>query len=595
MIEVVKLRNGLQLMLLLAFILCLNTLSVSLSGIVFTVTFIILSARKVLGIQMSLLYLIVVALAMNFLRLLNIANFVLLLLVVLGVVSIWLIWRQNTNLMDLSGEIRPTTFINYILPIFLLVVIVARESESKVFFMLTKFGYDQVGHFAMSKALSACKSYVTICDPNSATLPYNYMYYPQQWHILFSIFINNKDLKTSMSSYIAALLVSSAISFYLLYLVYQTLLIEINTISEKICDKRAKIVNLIFALVILIILALSFLGYPNFILSASLFLAAITFSKEKSLFQYFLLTGTMMLVVATYTLFLVPAAAYLLYISLRWTGSGFRLVPLVGIVVFALFTFRIISIATSRSHLDYISIGAGLPNPFVLIAYAVSIASLVMSYAALKKAPVKKSGVLLNLFGINLFVSFSLFGIQGILISNGTYSGYYLQKMAYFALLVSFFTISSSLKFYNQRLGIPLSRLAGNLHSPLSFVLTMSILLLSIPQVYRLYSYLPLRSPISNVKSILIGPNSSEQKTILTIFAASEKSISSQTPVVVLSNNSGPDTQWVNSLSGYWSGYMNVFLEDKIDNEVQFRDGNFQKENKGRIIFYDSQTGVLNE
>jgi hypothetical protein len=58
---------------------------------------------------------------------------------------------------------------------------------------------------------------------------------------------------------------------------------------------------------------------------------------------------------------------------------------------------------------------------------------------------------------------------------------------------------------------------------------------------------------------------------------------------VLLSASSGPDTQWVNSLSGHWSAYLNNFLENKIDNEEEFRDPKFQESEKEILVFFDTE------
>jgi hypothetical protein len=577
------------------FSILMYSLNISLTGIIFSLTFIILMAKKTQGIDLSLIYLISVFLTMNLLRLLDIANFAPLALVLYGLITIYGIWKKSEGASNFSKNLMSSNFINFLLPILLVVLIITRDASSRVFYILTKFGYDQVGHFAMSKALSVCSGFLTHCDPDSKMLPFNYMYYPQQWHIVFSIFIDNEDLNTSISSFIGAIIMSIAISLYLVFIVFHLCVNEIRDVTHKKAINIEKVLNPIFALVVIIIFVLSFIGYPNFVFAVSLFLSAVTLNKEKNVFQFILGVALLMIVISSYTLFLVPVSLYYIYILSRAIQSNLKSIYFGSIIIFMTFVYEVITTATSHSHLDFISIGAGKIDPLVLVVYSVSIFSAALTYKALKMPLFLRSSTLTNLSVINMLVLFSLLGLHGILIIGGNGSGYYLQKMAYFALIVGLLNIGITLQFQKLERNFLVSKALKFNFNLTTLVLIFSVFLWSIPQLYFAYSRLPIRSPLSNVMSILIGADADVKRMNLDILKAAELSITRQLPVAILSENTGPDTQWVNSLSGHWSGYLNNYLEDSIDNREQFRNSDFQLSNDGIILFYDPLKGVLNE
>jgi hypothetical protein len=577
------------------FSILMYSLNISLTGIIFSLTFIILTAKKTQRIDLSLIYLISVFLTMNLLRLLDIANFALLALVFFGVITICGIWKKSDEASNFSKNLMSSKFIDFLLPILLVVLIATRDGSSRVFYILTKFGYDQVGHFAMSKALSVCSGFLTHCDPDSKMLPFNYMYYPQQWHILFSIFMNNEDLNTSISSFIGAVIMSTAISLYLVFIVFHVCVNEIKDVTHKKGVNIEKLLNPIFALVVIIIFVLSFLGYPNFVFAVSLFLSAITLNKEKNVFHFILGVALLMIVISSYTLLLVPASLYYIYLLSRAIQSKLKSIYFGSIIIFMAFVYEVIITATSHSHLDFISIGAGKIDPLVLVVYSVSIFSAALTYKALKMPLFLKSATLTNLSVINMLVLFSLLGLHGILIVGGNGSGYYLQKMAYFALIIGLLNIGIALQFQKLERNFLVSKVLKFNFNLTTLVLIFSVFLWSIPQLYFAYSRLPIRSPLSNVMTILIGEDADVKRMNFHILKAAEFSITRRLPVVILSENTGPDTQWVNSLSGHWSGYLNNYLEDSIDNQGQFRNLDFQLNNDSIILFYDPLQGLLNE
>jgi hypothetical protein len=116
---------------------------------------------------------------------------------------------------------------------------------------------------------------------------------------------------------------------------------------------------------------------------------------------------------------------------------------------------------------------------------------------------------------------------------------------------------------------------------------TATSVCLMIAVIWYLIPRVPFTSPFVNVVDIFMGPSEIEKARIVNVYSAAMFSEATKKPVVLLSTNSGPDTQWANALSGNWSAYLNGYLENKIDNELEFRDPKFQASNKEFFVFYD--------
>ena len=130
-------------------------------------------------------------------------------------VSIIIFWKLSGD-FDLGKKRSISVFLS--LSVLSAAHVLADHFEKMTEIIMNLFfniGYDQVGHFAISRTLERCGEFLYSCDPNSLNLPLNYMFYPQQWHVLFSRFINNESILLALETYLLALVVSSLISFYL--------------------------------------------------------------------------------------------------------------------------------------------------------------------------------------------------------------------------------------------------------------------------------------------------------------------------------------------------------------------------------------------
>lgn len=439
--------------------------------------------------------------------------------------------------------------------------------------LVFNIGYDQVGHFAITRTLGRCGEFLYSCDPTSLNLPLNYMFYPQQWHVLFSRFINNESILLALETYLLALLVSSLISFYLVSQSFKHFTQDIEGIGFKRYPNFIFSKNLMLACIYMLLTILSFLGYPNFVFSIALFVFAMTLNDKRSRTSYVLSSICLIGSISMYTLFLVPGVLVFTYRTI------ISLTPLMlkiaSAFVWLLFTLSEVTIAFEKSHVNFIAIGGGGISIVVVGTQIVLIIGFILNLSQFKSKRISSLNSDFELFVMNAIFLFSLLSLNALLLYVGNSSGYYLAKFAYFAVIVG-----------SINLFVTLSRMSIKIPTP---PMTPTSILLILAIVWYLVPRIPFTSPFVNLVNIAKGPTASQKERIFNVYSAAQASEQSGKPIIVITNNSGPDTQWANSLSGNWSAYMNTFLENKIDNELEFRDPSFQERHKLDFDFYDSE------
>jgi hypothetical protein len=439
--------------------------------------------------------------------------------------------------------------------------------------LVFNIGYDQVGHFAISRTLGRCGEFLYSCDPNSLNLPLNYMFYPQQWHMLFSRFINNESILLALETYLIAFIVSSLISFYLVSQSFKHFTQDIQGIGFSKYPNFLLSKNLMLACVYMLLTILSFLGYPNFVFSVALFVFAITLNDKHSRASYLLSSMCLIGSISMYTLFLVPGVLVFAY------RTVFSLSPLLlkiaSAFIWLLFVFSVVRIAFEKNHVDFIAIGGGGFSIVVVTSQVVLLVGFILNISQLKSKRISPANLDYELVVVNAILLFSLLSLNALLLYVGNSSGYYLAKFSYFAFIVG-----------SINLFVTLSRMGTKIPTP---PLTPMSILLMLTLAWYLVTRIPFTSPLVNLVNIATGPTASQEERILNIYSAAQASERSGKPIVVITNNSGPDTQWANSLSGNWSAKINAYLENKIDNEVEFRDPSFQARHKLDFDFYDSE------
>jgi hypothetical protein len=244
-------------------------------------------------------------------------------------------------------------------------------------------------------------------------------------------------------------------------------------------------------------------------------------------------------------------------------------------VIWIIFAYSVVALARGKNHVDFIGTGGGGLSLVVVATELILLAGLLLNSLQAKRKEIIFSSSIGNLVIANAIVLVSLVGLNVLLVFMGNTTGYYLAKFSYFAVIVGLINLFIALSKLN--LGIPTPRITAS-----SICLIVAITWYLIPRI-------PFASPFVNLVNIASGPSETQQIRIENVYSAAKLSMSTRKPVVLLSTNSGPDTQWVNSLSGNWSAYLNNFLENKIDNETEFRDPKFQEVNKEILVFFEAE------
>jgi hypothetical protein len=234
-----------------------------------------------------------------------------------------------------------------------------------------------------------------------------------------------------------------------------------------------------------------------------------------------------------------------------------------------------VALAWNKSHVDFIGIGGGGISLVVITTEVILLTGLLLNLLQVKRKEVTFPSPTGNLIIGNAIVFVSLIGLNVLLIFIGNTTGYYLAKFSYFAVIVGLINLFIALSKLNFRIPSP--------------QMTSSSICLIIAITWYMTPRIPFTSPLVNFVDIITGPSEIQKARIVSIYSAAKLSEASEKPVVLLSSSSGPDTQWVNSLSGNWSAYLNNFLENKIDNETEFRDPKFQEANKEILVFFEAE------
>ena len=491
-------------------------------------------------------------------------------LIAISVVYFYFIYRKNKfSFASLQFSIKKVFYLVAI-GMLLAFLILLYLSDMRAFriFILGDLGYDQVGHFAIIRTLNSCVEMLFQCDPQSSLLPRNYMFYPQQWHVLFSRFINSDTIESSVQSFIVVILISVLLSLYLTTNSLRQIFSKLNL--QMPLHSPIWIGDLVVLISGTFIVILSFMGYPNFVFSISLFLSGISLLIAGEVKQTLLATIVLMLSVASYTLLLVPSALICLY----YASFRLRSFPL-KLVIFVFIVFSIISIlfiSSLQSHLDYLYIGGGGLNPYIVIIEIAGLVSVGLSFFRLFRGDYVDKKSYVDLLVFNFIIVASLFALQGLTFFSGKFSSYYLGKFSYFSIFSILITLYICLDRWTFRW---------------DFLRNHRTLFYLFLALWFILPRIPFNSPVNTLYQIVRPSNFGELRKVEAIYRAAISSKSSLKPAVFLSNETGSDTQIVNALSGFWSAELNDYLENDIDNEVELRDPDFQSLHGNTFLFVE--------
>jgi hypothetical protein len=570
--------------ILAASFLMFYLLNATLFAIIFISCLLLITKISVNKLEVLTLYLIYEMLILDVLRMLDLAKFeslpiVFTLLFVIGVLKV-----QNSKEYSQKSKLS-LNFVYLVLPV---IYIFQFTSEEFKLFLIKTTGYDQVGHFAITKMLSSCSGFISECDPQSSSLPFNYGHYPQQWHILFSNFINLDGLKGYFESYLIVIFASLAINIFLIHFSIEKFKLSYSSMQYQFLQPKKLHFNILESLFFVMIIYLTLMGYPNFVFAICLIIASVFIFNSDN--KFFLSSLTLLFASSTYTLFLPLSLSIVLFLTLLvLKQKKLNLIQIIFLfantIMWAIYTlFVLLTIRSdqkaSPSQISFLAYGQVDFNiPTIVVEVLMSLVLLFSVYLFAKYRQYL-TGKLTELYVVHALVLFCLIGLNIFMLSKGFKSSYYLTKFSYFALFIGTLTLFVSVFVFRditkEKTFKPLT----------SFKITCALLLyLSMNSLFTQISNYHLLNSIAK-DFIYYREVSSTLKSQLQAVAIS---IDLGKPIIFLSDNSGPDTQWVNSISGNWSAYLNNFLENDFDNEKEFRSRNFQESTSDKILIFDSQ------
>jgi hypothetical protein len=259
------------------------------------------------------------------------------------------------------------------------------------------------------------------------------------------------------------------------------------------------------------------------------------------------------------------------------------------------FVSKILYTSFTRSHFEYIDIGGGSLDYRIVIFGLFSLAALFtglrLKFSRILEMPLELQ--ILNF--LNFVLLINLIGLSALTSYLGQANGYYVRKFSYlvfvFALLTFFLNWLARYVTRGEYGWIGVKRVQVFIKSGLALMIVWTILpSVSYVPVQKISSVIPFPSPFLPLIRAL-DANGAKHLRMREIQTAAEISRTNSRPILVLSDNSAPDTQWANSLSGHWAGFLNDFLEDQEENELQFRDKQFQESISRKVSIYQTMTG----
>jgi hypothetical protein len=357
--------------------------------------------------------------------------------------------------------------------------------------------------------------------------------------------------------------------------------------------------TLVHAALMVILLILLTMGYPNFVLSSLLFIYIVICDNNMGTKGSVFKVGGLILVVSAYSLFLVPASLYILIFFL--TGMRSDVPKSATVKVFLLlawmtFSYNVLRASISEQHLDFIAIGGGSISFVTVIAQITSMFAVFATYIMRKN--IGKSELptsFKNAFLLNEITLFTSLCLNLLLLLRGVSGGYYLIKFSYFSFFVSGLVLLLLIGIESTEKNSRIRKFQTPKVKAKTLFATTLLAWTFLPYfpvaaIANLTSKIPFNSPTLPIKAIYQN-SQADQTRANHILKAAKISVENKKPVALVGFNSGPDSQWVNSISGHWSGFFNDFLEDAIDNEVQFRDEKFRNQVRNNVLFYDVDTG----
>ncbi len=434
-----------------------------------------------------------------------------------------------------------------------------------LFNTILNIGYDHVGHFAMLFKNSDCLKFLTECDSESTAVPTSYLTYPQQWHLIFSNFVESESFTSNFFQYLIVLIFSLAISIHISAVAVSRILHETPLWNQSFRNSKSVMFYTQSTIGILFIILL-FMGYPNFVFSLALFLLGFDLLSKSKLTDK--VAGSLILVfcVSTYTLFLIPAAAISSVFFFVRRDFKLEIAGFFNLIFWIALVLKVVRDANANTQYEYISFGGGPPS---LLVFMLEISQLIILIYSIRSTYVELKSVRKSIFNLmilaNLITLFSLVGIHTIVLLSGEENSYYLTKFGYLNSILMVITLAPLINAKVREFSFSQLKSTSALN-----LLALNLVWFGAPYAAIVISYFPFRSPIVPIYSAAKTMTAETSERASSILSSALIGKQRERPVVLISNQSGPDTQWVNAISGNWSQDLNSILESG-DLEVMVR------------------------
>ena len=430
------------------------------------------------------------------------------------------------------------------------------RGSNYLFNTVLNIGYDHVGHFAMLFKNAECFNFLTECDPEATAVPLSYLTYPQQWHLIFSNFVDSESITSNFYQYLMVLVFSLAISIHISAVVISRVLHEMPLWNQNFRNSKS-VMFYTQSIVGILFIILLFMGYPNFVFSLALFLLGFDLlSKSKSVDK---LIGSLILVfcVLTYTLFLIPAAV--LSIAFYFVRRDFKpeILGYLNLIFWTVFVVKVVRDANANTQYEYISFGGGPPS---LLIYMVEISQFVIIIYSIRHIYMElksiRKSILSYMILANLITLVSLVGLHVIVLLNGEENSYYLTKFGYLNSILMVIALAPLINDKARNFSFSRVKTTSTLN-----LLALNLIWFGAPYAAIVVSYFPFRSPIVPIYSAAKAMSLESSERVNLILSSALIGRKNERPVILISSQSGPDTQWVNAISGNWSQELNSILE----------------------------------
>lgn len=477
----------------------------------------------------------------------------------LGLLQVGIFLKSTKKQRLRSNFIKPTVYA--VVFSYLLLGVFSHIKEENALNLLVR-GYDNLGHFAIWNALNEHSGFLSKLKEQSS-IPETYLMYPQQWHILFSNFVNS-----SVSTYLTAYIATIVICVCLLFASYERLLISQENNFRDETNMRSFSSNALFLSVLFLIASMWGLGYPNYVFAISFLIAGIVqvrANEDSNFSKTFIGYVTVFMSGQFYTL-IIPAISLYIVLDLVWFRKVWKLNSVKESLCYGAFllltilnAFWFLLVSIQNKQFEAISEQSG--------SWTLTVIGTLFLGVVIKELKVKSIGRSQRVLVHSLF--FELVCIQGLLFYRNQIGGYFYFKLFIVVVTMVIFLQIQTLKTVtiSRRSGRPGKRSSKlvnrsdarrtNINNLNGMALRLGVFFLFLNLTFSFLTFIGTPSPLKGYVLSLSALNKSDAhlQSLQEIAEATNKD-----QIVISSPNFFTDSQILGSISGNWSQELQDFL-----------------------------------